>query len=113
MNDAMSAGVRPDGPDGATGDGGRSASMAFAVPLALWGALVGENRRRRGMSQGALGEAAGVSQQSVSKVEAGVICAHDQVKVRLAAALEVPTADLFPWPAPRVSRAPERDRTGR
>lgn len=109
MNDAMSART---GPDGATGEADRRASMACAVPLELWGALVGEARRCRRMSQGALAEAAGVSQQSISKVEAGVICAHDRVKVRLAAALEVPTADLFPWPAPPVSRASERGRIG-
>lgn len=42
------------------------------------------------------------------KVEAGVICPQDGLKVRLAQALGVPTGDLFPWPNRNVERPPTR-----
>jgi len=68
------------------------------VPVETWGALVREARHRRRLSQGALAAAAGVTQQSISKVEVGDICPHDRLKLRLAVALDVPPAELFPWP---------------
>lgn len=74
------------------------------LPLELWGALVFEARRHHRMSQCALAEAAGVTQQTISKVETGDICAHDRLKVRLAAGLQVPIAELFPWPSDTGSR---------
>jgi len=73
------------------------------VPVERWGALVREARRRRRLSQTALGAAAEVTQQTISKVEAGDICPHDRLKVRLAVALDVPIAELFPWPAAAAS----------
>ncbi len=78
----------------------------WAVPLEVWAWFVRYTRRRRGLSQLALARAAGVAQQTISKVEAGVICPQDGLKVRLAQALGVPTGDLFPWPAPPVGRPP-------
>lgn len=95
MNDATRPGVRLD----VAGDGGSPQPGAVDVPLGLWGALVVEARHRRRLSQCALAEAAGVTQQSISKVESGDICPHDRLKVRLAAALDVSTSELFPWPA--------------
>ncbi|QYG95803.1 helix-turn-helix transcriptional regulator (plasmid) [Iamia sp. SCSIO 61187] len=56
----------------------------------------------RGLTQDALAQAADVSQQTVSKIEAGRICPHDRLKARLAQALEADTADLFPWPSQLV-----------
>ena len=70
------------------------------VPLQLWAGFIAHTRRRLDMSQTTLAEAAGVTQQTISKVETGDICPHDRLKVRLAAALDLPTAALFPWPPP-------------
>lgn len=70
----------------------------WEVPGELWGYLVRYARRYRGLNQVALARAAEVTQQTVSKVEKGEICPHDNLKVRIARALDVPTAMLFPWP---------------
>ena len=71
------------------------------VPIEHWAALVREARRRRRLSQTALAQAAEVTQQTISKVETGDICPHDRLKIRLAIALDLPPAELFPWPATR------------
>lgn len=71
------------------------------MPIELWALCVRTARRRVGLSQGDLAAAANVTQQTISKVEAGTMCAHDTLKVRLAAALDLPLEALFPWP-PRV-----------
>jgi len=76
------------------------APLTPEVPVDLWGSLVREARRRRRLSQCALAAAAGVTQQSISKVEVGDICPHDRLKIRLAVALDVPISALFPWPGP-------------
>ncbi|HMJ76158.1 MAG TPA: helix-turn-helix transcriptional regulator [Iamia sp.] len=68
------------------------------MPLELWARFVAHGRRARHLSQAELGRRAGVSQQTVSKIEAGLLCPHDGLKARLAAALEVTPGDLFPWP---------------
>jgi putative transcriptional regulator len=72
------------------------------VPLELWAHFVNYARRYRGLTQDALAQAAHVSQQTVSKIEAGRICPHDRLKSRLAEALDADTADLFPWPSQLV-----------
>lgn len=77
----------------------------WEVPLELWAHFVNYARRYRGLTQDALAQAADVSQQTVSKIEAGRICPHDRLKARLAEALEVDTADLFPWPSQLVQTA--------
>lgn len=74
----------------------------WEVPIELWASFVRYARRYRGLSQLALALAADPSQQTISKVEAGSICPHDRLKVRLAEALDVRTADLFPWPSQLV-----------
>lgn len=68
------------------------------VPVADWGTRVAQARRSRRLSQLALARACGVSQQTISKIEHGEICPHDKLKLRLAAALDLPPAALFPWP---------------
>ena len=78
-------------------------AIADEVPLEHWAALIREARRSRRLSQCALAEAAGVTQQTISKVETADICPHDRLKVRLAAALDLPVAELFPWPTPPAS----------
>lgn len=70
----------------------------MTVPLSLWGALLREMRRTRGLTQPQLAEMAGLAQQSVSKIERGEACPHDQVKLQLAYALSVSPSTLFPWP---------------
>ncbi len=77
----------------------------WEVPLELWAHFVNYARRYRGLTQDALARAADVSQQTISKIEAGRMCPHDRLKVRLAEALEVHTADLFPWPSQLVQAA--------
>ena len=69
------------------------------VPIELWALCVRDARRRSGLSQGELASAADVTQQTISKVEAGTLCPHDSLKVRLATALGLPPEALFPWPA--------------
>jgi DNA-binding XRE family transcriptional regulator len=85
----------PPHPRGVNEDGAPS----HEVPVELWALCVRDARRRCGLSQGDLASAADVSQQTISKVEAGAICPHDTLKVRLAAALGLPPGALFPWPA--------------
>jgi DNA-binding XRE family transcriptional regulator len=55
-------------------------------------------RRTRGLTQPELAAMAGLAQQSVSKIERGEACPHDQVKLKLAYALSVSPSTLFPWP---------------
>lgn len=69
------------------------------IPLELWGALVHEARLTRKMSQPELAREAGVAQQTISKLERGMLCPHDKLKLRLATALDVQPAVLFPWPS--------------
>ena len=74
------------------------------VPKDVWAIFLAHVRRGRGLSQRELGRRAGVTQQTISKIEAGGICAHDRLKARLAMVLDVPTAELFPW-ASQLRRA--------
>lgn len=69
------------------------------IPLELWAVLLYEARRGRRMSQPELARAAGVAQQTISKLERGLLCPHDRLKLRLATALDVEPALLFPWPS--------------
>lgn len=86
----------PPSPDGPDDDG---IAPAPEVPIDLWAALVYEARRSRRMTQPQLARAAGVAQQTISKLERGLLCPHDRVKLRLAAALGVQPSVLFPWPS--------------
>jgi len=90
--------TRPRGRPTTTDEGGASRPEPPEVPIQHWAALVLEARRRRRLSQTALAEASGVTQQTISKVEQADICPHDRLKLRLATALDVPPAELFPWP---------------
>lgn len=71
----------------------------FDVVLHLWGAMLWEARRKRRMSQPVLARAAGAAQQTISKLERGLLCPHDRLKLRLATALEIDPGVLFPWPS--------------
>jgi putative transcriptional regulator len=100
VQDGPQPAERPSREDGDTEAGVIVARPGrWEVPIELWALFVSYARRYRGLSQDALAQAADVSQQTISKVEAGRICPHDRLKARLAEALDVRTADLFPWPS--------------
>lgn len=60
-----------------------------------FGLLVSANRRRRGLTQEQLAEAAEISSDMVAKIETGASGARFPVIERLAAALEVDPAEFF------------------
>lgn len=64
-----------------------------------WGARVKERRLRFGLTQDRLAELAGVTQQTVSNIEAGAHLPRDDVKINLARALGTTPGELFPWPS--------------
>lgn len=60
-------------------------------------------RRRRellGLSQAQLADRCGVTQQSISRIEAGRSLPRDDLKLALAAQLGCSPRTLFPWPPP-------------
>jgi transcriptional regulator with XRE-family HTH domain len=65
---------------------------------ALHGALVRTRRSELGLSQVELAERAGLAQNTVSRIEAGVIGTTDRTRVALAEALEMRARLLFPYP---------------
>lgn len=75
-----------------------SPSATPTVPLSEWGGRVADARRELGLSQQDLALASAVTQQTISKVERGVVCPHDKLKLRLAVALRRRPETLFPWP---------------
>jgi transcriptional regulator with XRE-family HTH domain len=60
-----------------------------------FGSLVGAHRRRRGLTQEGLAQAADVSVDMVGKIEAGTSGARFPVIARLATALDVDPAEFF------------------
>lgn len=60
-----------------------------------FGRLLAAHRRRRGLTQEALAEAAEVSPDTIAKIETGVTGARFPVIERLATALEIDPAELF------------------
>jgi len=75
------------------------------VPVEEWAARIYEARRARRLSQRQLARQAGICQQTVSKIESADSCPSDQLKIRLARALEMPPHLLFPWPAQDLAPA--------
>jgi DNA-binding XRE family transcriptional regulator len=71
--------------------------------LRQWGQLV--RQHRGGMSQRTLAEKVDVDQTTISKVELGRIDPSGDLKVRIARALAVPIADLFPYPEVEAAAA--------
>lgn len=63
-----------------------------------WGESVLKARHSRKMTQRALADRAGLTQQTVSKVEAGKLLPSERSKFRLAQALDTSVAVLFEWP---------------
>ncbi len=61
-----------------------------------WGQNVQGLRRTRGLTQAQLGTAAQVTQQTISSLERGDYAPRDQLKIRIAQALDVDAGVLFP-----------------
>jgi transcriptional regulator with XRE-family HTH domain len=76
-----------------------------------FGLLVAANRRRRGLTQEQLAEAADISADMVAKLETGASGARFPVIERIAAALEVDPAELFSpeLPSGLIQRGAFRD----
>jgi len=67
-----------------------------------WGKAVGDRRRQLGLSQTQLAKLcgnAGVTQQTISKIENGEMIPLDRLKVDIARALGTSPSKLFTWPA--------------
>lgn len=64
----------------------------------VWGERIAAQRQVLGLSQAQLGELCGMTQQSISKLEAGDMVPRERRKVVIAARLGVPVGVLFAWP---------------
>lgn len=64
---------------------------------AVWGANVAERRKALRLSQRQLGEMAFTTQQTIWKIERGLITPRDSLKIRLAQVLGCKVGELFPW----------------
>lgn len=72
--------------------------MATETMWPTWGARVRNRRTARGMSLIRLSRVASVDQGSLSKIERGLRYPSDEVRLRIAIALETTHDDLFGWP---------------
>lgn len=63
-----------------------------------WGKAVAERRASVDFSQTQLAELCGVTQQTISKIEAGAMIPHDRLKAVIANHLLIEPSDLFRWP---------------
>ena len=66
---------------------------------ALWGERITTRRKELGLTQQRLGELCGIGQASISKVERGRLRPSDDLKWKLAAALQLSLDQLFAYPA--------------
>lgn len=78
--------------------------------LRRWGKRVVQARRRAGLTQKQLGTRAGVTQQTISSIERGKGMPRDDLKLRIARALEVDPGELFPLAAAPSAAAKRRKR---
>lgn len=63
-----------------------------------WGQKVKTRRAQLGLTQAQLAELGGMTQQTVSNLEAGLHIPRDDIKVMVARALGTSPGELFPWP---------------
>ncbi|WP_162233201.1 MULTISPECIES: helix-turn-helix domain-containing protein [Protofrankia] len=63
-----------------------------------WGDRIRIARARRRLSQRALAQAALIDQATMSRIERGLMGSSDEVRLRIAAALDVPFGELFDAP---------------
>lgn len=68
--------------------------------IAADGERVRHRREELSMTQKQLADMAGTTQQHLSFLERGAVEPRTDLKVRLAQALSVPVAELFPYPEP-------------
>lgn len=64
-----------------------------------WGASIRARRELLGLSQKALADNSGLTQQAIAKFESGAQIPLDRTKVAIARALRSEVGDLFPWPS--------------
>ena len=76
-----------------------------------FGRLVAANRKRVGLTQDGLADAAGVSRDTVARIESGALGASFETVGKLAAALKVDFAELFTAELPQggLRRGPLSD----
>jgi transcriptional regulator with XRE-family HTH domain len=63
-----------------------------------WGHSVAARRESLRLSQAQLSELCEVTQQTISKIERGLMTPRDELKLRLAVCLRTTPGQLFPWP---------------
>jgi len=64
-----------------------------------WGKAVADRRTELGFTQTQLAGLCDVTQQTISKIEAGDMIPHDRLKAVIADRLMIEPAELFAWPA--------------
>lgn len=67
----------------------------------FWGRRVAERREALDLTQTQLAGLCGITQQSVSRIEAGTTIPRDSLKMTLASKLGTTPGDLFAWPTNR------------
>jgi len=70
---------------------------------ATWGASVAARRKAHRLTQADLADLCRVTQQTISRIEAGHSSPPDRLKLALADALDIAPGDLFAWPAKAAS----------
>ena len=63
-----------------------------------WGKAVAARRTALEFNQTQLAELCGITQQTISKIEAGGMIPHDRLKAVIADKLLTEPGDLFDWP---------------
>lgn len=64
-----------------------------------WGKAIAERRAVLGFSQTQLAQLCEITQQTISKIEAGKMIPHDRLKAVIADRLMIEPSELFTWPA--------------
>lgn len=67
----------------------------------FWGQRVAARREDLKITQVQLAQLCGITQQSISRIEAGVIVPRDSLKMTLAKNLGTTPTELFEWPVGR------------
>lgn len=70
-----------------------------------WGERLRDRRQVLGLDQIGLAKAADTTQSTISRIERGAGAPSDQLKYRLAGALQTSVKDLFPYPPAMATQA--------
>lgn len=65
----------------------------------FWGQRIAARREDLKITQVQLAQLCGITQQSISRIEAGTSIPRDGMKMQLARSLGTTPAELFEWPA--------------